>query len=144
LPASSNVNLVAGTGFDVTVALVNGESVDKLGAPATLSITLPDDSANPNLMLYRVAGTRLEPLANVKVDGNTISGSLTKASRIVAGLPAPSAAASTSRDPMPFILAALGIVVGLMAIFALGSVLLRRRPRTVTPRRGVPSRARIR
>jgi hypothetical protein len=45
---------------------------------------------------------------------------------------------------MPFVLAALGFVVALMAIFALGSVLLRRRPRTVTPRRTLPGRARIR
>lgn len=144
LPASSAVNLVAGTAFDVTVALANGQSVDKLGAPATLSLTLPRNSANPHLILYRVAGTGLEPLSNVKVNGNTVSASLTKASRIVAGLPAPSAAASTSRDPKPFLLAAVGAVVTLAVIFALGSILLRRRPRTVTPRRVLPSRARVR
>jgi hypothetical protein len=136
--------LVEGTAFDVTVALANGESVDKLDAAATLTINLPKDSADPKLMLYRVAGTSLEPLSNVKVDGETISVPLRNASKIVAGLPAPSASASTSRDPMPFVLAALGIVVALMAIVAVGGVLLRRRPRTVTPRRGMPSRARVR
>jgi hypothetical protein len=144
LPTPPSIKLLAGTAFDVTVALANGESVEKLGVPATLTITLPKDAAKANLMLYRVAGTRLEPLSNVKVEGNTISAPLTKVAKIVAGVPTPAAAASTGRDSMPFILVALGIIVALMALFAAGSVLLRRRPRTVTPRRGFPTRARVR
>jgi hypothetical protein len=144
LPVSSSVDLVAGTAFDITIASANGESVEHLDAPATLTIALPKGAADPNLMLYRVSGTQLEPLSGVSVDGATISVPLNGFSRIVAGLPTPSAPASTTQDPMPFVLAALGFVVALMAIFALGSVLLRRRPRTVTPRRTLPGRARIR
>jgi hypothetical protein len=145
LPSSSTVELISGTAFDVTIATANGESVEKLGAPATLTITLPKDTDQPNLTLYRVAGTRLEPLSNVQIDGAKVSVPLNRFSRIVAGVPAPSAPASSTRDPMPFILAALGFVVVLMAIFAFGSVLLRRRARIVTPRRTVMRRgARIR
>ncbi|HEY7035881.1 MAG TPA: hypothetical protein VH482_31390 [Thermomicrobiales bacterium] len=144
VPTSSSVTLVDGTAYDVTVALANGESVDKLAAPATLTISVPKRSTDRRLMLYRVSGTRLEPLSGVKVEGDTISAQLSNASKVVAGLPAPSAPAATTRDPMPFILAALGIVVALMAVFAVAGVVLRRRPRTVTPRRGIPSRARVR
>lgn len=144
LPTHPDISLVPGTAFDLTIAAANGESVDKLGSPATLTITLPKAAAKPNLMIYRVTGTRLEAMSSASVNGTTISVPLNRFSRVVAGLPAPSAPTSTTRDPMPFILAALGFVVALMAIFAAGSHLLRQRPRTVSPRRAVPSRVRIR
>ncbi len=127
--------MVAGTGFSVTIAELNGESVERLDTPATFSIALPEDAIKPNLTLYRVSGNRLEPLSGVKIDGTTVSVPLNHFSRVVAGIPSTSAQAASTRDPMPFILAALGFVVALMAVFAFGSVLLRRRPRIVTPRR---------
>ncbi|HKG27480.1 MAG TPA: hypothetical protein VKB09_17645 [Thermomicrobiales bacterium] len=145
LPGSPTVELIAGTAFDVTIATANGESVEKLGAPATLTITLPEGTAQQSLTLYRVTGTRFEPLSNVQIDGTKVSAPLNRFSRIVAGIPTPSAPASSTRDPLPFILAALGFVVALMAFFAFGSALLRGRARTVTPRRTVMRRgARIR
>ncbi len=73
LPATTGIELIAGTGFDVTIAELNGESVERLDTPATFSITLPEDAVKPNLTLYRVTGNRLEPLSGVKIDGTTVS-----------------------------------------------------------------------
>jgi hypothetical protein len=145
LPEVTGIDLVAGTGFDVTIAQLNGQSVERLEAPATFTITLSKDAIKPNLTLYRVTGNRLEPLSGVQIDGTSVSVPLNQFSRVVAGIPTASAQASTTRDPMPFILAALAFVVALMAVFGFGSILLRRRPRFVTPRRTTMKRgARIR
>lgn len=143
MPTSSRVSWVSGTAFDITIASANGESVTKLLAPATLNITLPADAIKAGVTLYRVVGARFEPLDNVTIQGNTVSGQFTNFSRVVAGTTTQTVS-GTTRDPTPFILAALGFVISLVVIFAIGTALVRRRPRAVTPRRVVHGRARIR
>lgn len=143
LPGSSRVQIVPGTGFDVTFAKATGELVERLLKPAKLTIELRN-GAPEGVTLYRVSGVGFESLSGVSVSGQAATTSLTQTTRFVAGVPAASTTGDSERDPLPFIAAGLGFLILLSAVMLVGSAVLRARPRPVAPRRAAPSRVRLR
>jgi len=144
MPVVEGIRLLSGTGFDITVAEATGVTIDRLNAPAKLTIDLPKDAKPANYHIYRVQGSNLIPLPNVEVGEDSVSTTVTQFSRVVIGVSSQTVVTSTERDPKPFIFAALGFVTVMLVLFAVGSFMIRRRPRSVTPRRAMTKRARIR
>lgn len=143
LPVVSGITLVPGTGFDVTVASADGKSVEKLNKPATLRISVPKGQRQQGMQLYWVNGSTLELVANVSAGESDVSAPLSHFSRYAAGAPG-AVGQSSARNVLPLLLAALGAVLALLVILGLGSLVVRRRPRTVAPRRHIPPRTRYR
>lgn len=144
LPQVEGIRLLSSTAFDLTIAEATGVSIEELNLPATLTVDLPKDAKTERYHLYRIQGSNLIPLPNVQIGETGLTTSLTQFSRVVIGVPSATVVSSTERDPKPFILAALGFVTVMMIAFGVGSFVLRRRAPSITPRRTMPKRARIR
>ncbi|MGH2561996.1 MAG: hypothetical protein ACRDJH_23275 [Thermomicrobiales bacterium] len=132
LPVVSDVEFVPGSAFDVSVATATGESVEQLQEPATLRIDVPQDQWRDGMTLYRIEGMEATSLDGANLDDAGVSAETDHFSRFVAGLPI--ATESDRRDPLPFIIAALGILAVLLLIVGYVTAQQRRRPRAITPR----------
>jgi hypothetical protein len=133
LPVAENVEFVPGSAFDVTVAAPTGNSIDKLEKPATLTIALKPEQWRKGIALYWIDGSIPKTLDSNHLTESAISAETNHFSRFAAGLP--TTAASSKRDPVPFLLGALGVVVLLLAIVGFVTAQRRRRPPSIPTRR---------
>ena len=134
LPVQEGIELIPDTGFDVTVAGEDGRAIERLEAPAQISIQVPEESARDGMQLYRVEGTQLLAMSGVQVEGRTISAEVDGFSRFAAGVPA-AVASDGGRSLLPFVLAAIVALIAMILLITFGGAMRRRRPRAVGPRR---------
>jgi hypothetical protein len=132
LPVVADVDFVPNSAFDVSVATATGEPVEQLQQPATLRIDVPQEQWREGILLYRVEGTDATALDGATLSETAVSAETDRFSRFVAGLPV--ATESDGRDPLPFIIGALGIVAVMMIVVGYITAQQRRRPRAITPR----------
>jgi hypothetical protein len=133
LPVSEEVDFVPGKAFDVNVAGATGDSVERLLKPATLRIGLEPEQWRDGIMLYAINGLAVEPIPSSTLTEDAVDAEVEHFSTYAAGLPA--ATDPTGREPLPFILGALGVIVVLLAVVTFVTAHQRRRPATITPRR---------
>jgi hypothetical protein len=143
LPAENEVDLVPRSGFDVTLAGPDGRAIENISKPAELRIELDEQHVQEGVRLYRVEGSELVVLPNTRIDGNTLVTTVDQFSRFVAGMPAP-AAASNSRNFLPFALAGIVVVLVMIGMIVLGGMFRPRRQRVVMTRRPPRQRSRYR
>jgi len=141
LPTGNGVQLVRNTAFDVTVAGADGRAIDKLLAPAEVRVQLDEALVEQGVRLYEVDGSTLRQLPDTVIEGDELVVSLTSFSRIVAGKPVP-VTATAKRDVLPFILAAVVVMILLVVLTLLAGMFRPRRQRIITNRR--PTRTRHR
>jgi hypothetical protein len=133
LPVADNVAFVPGSAFDVTVAAPTGNSIAKLEKPATLTVSLKPEQWRKGITLYWIDGAIPKALDGSELTESAVSADTNHFSRFAAGLP--TTAASSKRDPVPFLLGALGVIVLLLAIVAFITAQHRRRPPSIPTRR---------
>ncbi|MCC6790580.1 MAG: hypothetical protein IT336_02790 [Thermomicrobiales bacterium] len=136
------LELVPGSGFDVTIAGPNGVALEsELSPPAELRIEIEDipDGAR----IYRLNGNVLVAAANTRIEGNELVISVDRFSRFVVGFPVEVQGGRT-RSLMPFILAALVVVLVMIAIVVVGGMFRPRRHRVVMSSRPPRQRSRYR
>lgn len=141
LPTGNGVQLVRNTAFDVTVAGADGRAIDKLLAPAEVRVQLDEALVEQGVRLYEVDGSTLRQLPDTVIEGDELVVSLTSFSRIVAGKPVP-VTATAKRNVLPFILAAVVVMILLVVLTLLAGMFRPRRQRIITNRR--PTRTRHR
>ncbi|MGH2532694.1 MAG: hypothetical protein ACRDJW_10365 [Thermomicrobiales bacterium] len=132
LPVVADVDFVPGSAFDVTVATATGQSVEQLLEPASLRIDVPREQWRDGMTLYRIEGMAATSIDGATHDDAGVWAETDHFSRFVAGLPI--ATESDRRDPLPFIIAALGILAVLLLIVGYVTAQRGRRPRAITPR----------
>ncbi len=137
LPVSTDVELVPGTGFDVTVSALDGSPVLQFGRPVELSLALNADEHPSETAIYWVDEERLQRLEGSLLRPDGVAAPLDHFSRFVAGAPT-----SDRRPLMPWVAAALGLLA-LVAAGGVVSTAWRRRPRS-TARRTSSSRRGVR
>jgi hypothetical protein len=133
LPVAEDVEFVPGSAFDVTVAAPTGNSIEKLEKPATLTVSLKPEQWRKGITLYWIDGTIPKALDSSELTESAVSADTNHFSRFAAGLP--TTGESSKRDPVPFLLGALGVVVLLLAIVAFITAQHRRRPPSIPTRR---------
>jgi hypothetical protein len=109
LPARSTIDLLPGTAFDITVAAMDGRSLDGLKKPATFTIALPSDKWRSGTTLYAVDGLDMQPLGNVTLRGDSVSAPVNALSRYVAGVPVKTTE-SAKRSMAKFVMAGAALV----------------------------------
>jgi hypothetical protein len=134
IPTASDVQLVGANGFEVAIAGSNGVAItDPLQRPAEVRIAV-DKGTNASAQVYEVEGGRLIPLTNTRREQNELVISVTELSQYVAGVPV-AATVSTKRHLLPFVLAAVVVLMVLLAMVVLGGIFRPRRQRIVVTRR---------
>ncbi len=135
LPAGSSVDILPGTAFDITVAAMDGKSIDGLSKPAQFSVALASDKWRSGTTLYAVDGLELAPLSNVTLHGDSVSAPVDKLNRYVAGVPV-KAVASAKRSVAKLVMAGAALVFFVsVAALAFKLWLGRKTTMTVGPRR---------
>lgn len=144
LPVQDGVELIPDSGFDVSIAGPNGLALDQeLVPPAELRIDLGEDGMREGARIYRVQGSTLVPLANTRIEGNTLVITVDRFSRFVAGVPT-TVQGTRNRSLLPFILAAVVVVLVMIGMIVLGGMFRPRRQRIVVSRRPQRQRSRYR
>ena len=135
LPAGASVDLLPGTAFDITVAAMDGKSIDGFDKPAQFSVALGSDKWRTGTTLYAVDGVEFAPLSNVILRGDSVSAPVNKLSRYVAGVPV-KATVSAKRSMAKIVMAGAALVF-LVSVSALAFKLWlgRKSTMTVGPRR---------
>ena len=141
LPTGNGVQLVRNSAFDVTVAGADGRAIEELQAPAEIRVQLDESLVEQGVRLYEVDGATLRLLPNTVIEGDELVVSLTSFTRIVAGKPV-TVTATAKRNVLPFILAAVVVIIALVAMTVLAGMFRPRRQRIITNRR--PTRTRHR
>jgi hypothetical protein len=141
LPAQDGVDPISNSAFDVTLAGPDGRAIAKLLKPADLRIELDKDRMKDGARIYRVEGTQLIALPNSRIEGNALVVSVDQFSRFVVGVPS-TVQGSQNRSLVPFILAAIVVILVMLAMIVLGGMFRPRRQRVVVSRR--PTRTRYR
>jgi len=109
LPVAPDVDLVPGTGFDVTVETLDGQAVEEVANPVTLHLALSSDERRNGAAIYWLDGEAPTRLENSRLDASGISVPLTHFSRFVVGVPLPTE--PSQRDWLPWIIASGGALV---------------------------------
>ena len=143
LPVQEQVDLIPGSGFDISIAGPDGRAIEQIAEPAEFRIEIDEDQMSEGVRLYRVDGSELVALPNTRIDGNELVITVSSASRIVAGVPSPTSANPT-RGALPFILAAVVVVIVLVGMVVLGGMFRPRRQRVVVTRRPPRQRSKYR
>ncbi len=142
LPVLPDVDFIPGTGFDVSVAAANGQSIEQLEQAATLRMTLTPERWRAGAVMYRVTGGQLERLAGSALDAEGVSASLDHFSRFAVGVPVRQG--DEDRGLLPWFIAGVAAIL----LFVVGSTVTglvrHRRPRTVVTRRRAHVRSRVR
>lgn len=130
LPESAAVEFVADTGYEVTIAGENGRAITKLGKRATIRIPVDQAAIDAGAKLYKVDGLQVTAVDDSKINGDMVEARVDAFGRYVVGIPQAAPAAS-SRRLLPFILAAVVVLVALTAMVILGGIFRPRRQRVV-------------
>lgn len=133
LPVRAGIDLVPGTGFDITVASADGRAMETLAKPATLTIALDPKKRREGTRLYWINGSTLEGVGNATMTDVGVSASVSHFSRYVAGVPLPTTVAP-ARDWFKLGLLGLGAMFVLMIGALVAGSSRRRRHRHVRPR----------
>lgn len=134
LPPASGVQVLSSTGFDVAMAASDGVALtEPLRKPAEVRIAV-DGDAGEQARLYRVDGARMTALANTRHEDGALVVSVTEFSRFVAGVPA-TASVETRRNVLPFVLAAVVVILVMVGMVLFGGMIRPRRQRIVVTRR---------
>jgi hypothetical protein len=120
---------------------LNGRAVELGDKSANVQVDL-GDRWQDNATLYQLINGQATPLDDVSVSGSTLAIEIDGPMRLVAGVPAASAA-SSDRGLVPFILIALVAVIVLIVAGSVLTSLRGRRPRTVPTRRTSSNRGRL-
>jgi hypothetical protein len=143
LPVQNQVDLVANSAFDITIAGPDGRAIESISEPAELRIEIDEDEMREGMQVYRVDGSELTPLNNTRIEENSLVFTFDEFSRFVAGVPTPTEPGS-SRSLVPFALAAGVVVLVMLGMVVLGGMFRPRRQRVVTTRRPPSQRSRYR
>ena len=130
LPARTSVDLLPGTGFDITLAAMDGKAIDGLKKPARFSIALASDKWRSGTTLYSVSGFEMVPLNNVTLSGDSVSAPVQSQSRYVAGVPVQ--AANSAKRSMAKLVMAGAALVFVLSVSALAFKLWFGRKTTMT------------
>jgi hypothetical protein len=141
VPLQSGLSLVPDSAFDISFAQLNGRAVELGDKSANVQVDL-GDRWQDNATLYQLINGQATPLDDVSVSGSTLAIEIDGPMRLVAGVPAASAA-SSDRGLVPFILIALVAVIVLIVAGSVLTSLRGRRPRTVPTRRTSSNRGRL-
>jgi len=117
LPVAPNVDLIPGSGFDITLRAAGGTAVPKPLHPVTLRLALTSQQWRRGATIYWINGTALDPVPGTDLDQTGATATLTHFSRFVAGVPTP--ATSASRDLFIWLVLA---IAGLAALAFAGAV----------------------
>jgi hypothetical protein len=104
---------------------------------------LQDDGLPEGARIYRLQGGSLVPAANTRIEGDELVISVDRFSRFVVGTPV-EVQAGRARSLLPFILAAIVVVLVMIAMLVLGGMFRPRRQRSVMSRRPPSQRTRFR
>ncbi len=115
LPVDITVDLIPGSGFDVSVATLGGDAITRLAADATLRLSLASGQAWEGVELYRIENGRLVRLEGTVRSENGISAEMDHFSRFVAGIPVPDE--ESDRDYIAWLIAGGGALMTLGAAF---------------------------
>lgn len=124
LPVSPEVDLIPGSGFDVTFSGASGQPIEQVSEPVTLRLALSANQWRDGAAIYRVNGSTLERVGGSRLDRDGVTAPLSHFSRYVVGTPSPTATAS--RNLFRWLLIAIG---GLAAVTLFGAVVASTRPR---------------
>ena len=138
LPVTPGVELIPGTGFDVSLATVTGAPVGRLREPATLRLALSPEQWRNTAAIYWIHDGRVERVASSTLERDGVSATLAHFSRFAVGVPVPAEAAS--RSLWPWIAAVLGVLTVLVVGSFAAGILGRRRSRALMTRRQVRRR----
>lgn len=123
LPVSSAVDLIPGSGFDITLTPVSSQSAT-LQKPVTLTLTLDAGKWRKGTIIYWLHDGTLSAVAHSQLNDTSASVALSHFSRYVAGVPTPDDSPSASR--LAWILAAIGALV-VLALLTVIIITARRR-----------------
>lgn len=141
IPTQPGIRIVPGTAFDVSFGAADGQAIDDLATPASLTIALRSAASTENARIYRVEGNSLKPMPIIASDAGSVSTEIDGFSRFVVGVSEPRVAGSTS-SISPFLIGGLGLIALASAGLLLSRGLTRRKPRMIPARR--PSTNRVR
>ena len=128
LPVSPDVELIPGTGFDVTVSTADGTPVRHLSRPVELSLAVNPDEQTSRTTIFWVDEEHLERLDGSLPRPGAVAAPLDHFSRFVAG-----ASIHRNRTLFPWIILALVLLV-LLVVGGIASSVWGRRPRPAAPR----------
>ena len=143
LPAHLGIRIVPGTAFDVSFGAADGQAIDDLASPASLTIALRSASPSENARIYRVDGNALKPMPVTASDAGSVSTEIDGFSRFVVGVPETTVAGSTS-SISPYLIGGLGLIALASAGLLLSRGLSRRKPRMIPARKPSTNRVRYR
>jgi hypothetical protein len=141
VPLQAGLSLVPDSAFDISFAQLNGRAVDLGDNSAKVQVDL-GERWRDNATLYQLVNGQATALNGVRTSGSTLEIEIDGPMRLVAGVPAASAA-STDRGLVPFVLIALAAVIVLIVAGSVLTSLRGRRLRPVPTRRTSSHRGRL-
>lgn len=143
IPATSGIEPIPGTAFDVAFSGPDGRAVTDLNTPALLTIALQSATTTQDARIYRVEGGTLKLMPLAASDSGSVSTEIDGIARYVVGVPRASTVAS-STSINPFLIGGLGLIALLSAGLLISRGLARRKPRMIPARRPSTNRVRYR
>jgi hypothetical protein len=142
LEGAPDVELIAGSGFEVTAARSNGESVERLAQPVTLRLAITPEQRRDGVAIYWLHDGRADRLDGCVLSGDGINAPLNHFSRFALGVAVPPQ--PTSRNVLPWFIAGIGVLMLIVLISVLINTLNRGRSRPVLTHRQGSGRGRSR